>query len=279
MPHPLDDAFASFLKSNRAKMTVAPGERTNLNRRVPGLRRQEFAELAGLSVEYYTKLEQGRALNPSVSVLNAIADASDLDRSTRSYLYRIAVIESASGRVDPVSIPTELHQLIRSLSDTLPAFVLTPWTDVVASNAVGARAFGIDGRVEVTNVTRRLFLEPDAVALYGDWDEVARDQVAWLRYDLAHHRDEPRLSQLIEQMLEASELFAKFWNEHEVKPRSHGRRVINHPEVGVLDMFYTGLPLPADPRLTVVTWSAPKGSPTAVKLAELARSAAEQTAV
>ncbi|MCX4097510.1 helix-turn-helix transcriptional regulator [Nocardia sp. alder85J] len=265
----LDNAFSEFLRARRGRLVPEKYGFPPRGRRVSGLRRQEFAELAGLSVEYYTKLEQGRAVHPSAAVVAAIAEALDLDHTERDYLARLLRPDPELDE-PPLTLPSEVGQLLSSLGRVIPAFVITPATDVIAWNAVGGTVFHIDPEFAPVNVTERLFRNPLGRKLYGNWEQVAHDQVAWLRYDAVRHPGDRRLHRLVECMIEEDAHFRKFWRLHEVRPRSHGRRVINHADVGVLDMFYTAFPLPADPRLTIVTWSPLQGTETANNLAALA---------
>ncbi|KAA0021354.1 helix-turn-helix transcriptional regulator [Antrihabitans cavernicola] len=263
-------AFPEFLRARRASLDPESFGYSADGRRVPGLRRHEFAELVGLSVEYYTKLEQGRASNPSPAVVGAIADALDLGRSERDYLIGLDQLDDPTDE-PPWKVPNEVGQLVASLSEMVPAFVLTPATDVIAWNAVGGEAFCIAGRSPTQrNVARQLFMDAPTRAMYGDWERVVREQVAWLRYDTVRHPRYRALFALIEELLDQSPEFRKLWDRYEIRSRSHGRRLLDHPDVGVLDMYYTALPLPADPRLTIVTWSAAKSTETADKLHKLA---------
>lgn len=266
----LKRAFADFLRARRARLNPADYGLPERDRRVSGLRRQEFAELAGLSVEYYTKLEQGRAVRPSPSVLTSIAQVMRLDRAERTFLWHVAQLEDRQmDDEDGTPVPIPLQQLLKTLSDVAPSFVLTPATDIVARNAAGAAVFGDQPH----NVAARLFLDPSMRERYGEWETVARQQVAWLRFDMVEHFAERRLPELIEHILDRSETFARMWDLQEVERRSHGRRIFHHPEAGTLSMSYTALPLPADPRLTLVTWSAAENSDTADRLQKLVANA------
>jgi transcriptional regulator with XRE-family HTH domain len=264
------EELREFLRSRRARLApedvgLDPGAG---HRRVPGLRREELAQLAGVSVDYYVRLEQGR--NPSVSatVLDAIARALRLDDHETAHLFDLARPAPATR-----SQPQRVRAGVRVLLDGLetPAFVLGRRLDVLATNRM-ARALLCDFDAlpaRERNHARWVFLNPDARERYADWEAVARDNVAVLRMDAGRHPDDHELSTLIGELTIKSPDFARWWAAHDVLRQTHGTKRYRHPVVGELTIFYEALPLPDDPEQTLFVYSAEPGSPSSEALALL----------
>lgn len=262
-----------FLRSRRAR--IAP-EAVGLpvghgHRRVPGLRREELAMLAGVSVDYYVRLEQGRNTSVSASVLDAIARALQLDDHERTHLFDLAKPKAGARR--PAPPPQRVRPGIRVLLENFvtPAFVLGRRLDVLATNRM-ARALLCDFDAlpaRERNHARWVFLDPAARELYVDWDAVARDNVAVLRMDAGRHPDDPQLSELIGELTMKSPQFAGWWADHDVLRQTHGSKRYHHPVVGDLTVTYEALPLPDDPEQTLFVYSVEPGSPSAEALALL----------
>ncbi|TQS41961.1 helix-turn-helix transcriptional regulator [Cryptosporangium phraense] len=263
-----------FLRSRRARVqpsVAGPG------RRVPGLRREELAALAGVSVDYYVRLEQGRNLNPSDAVLDALARALELDDVERAHLSDLARPPAARRRRPPrraqrVSVAT--FQLLETLDATAsPALVLGRRMDVLAANRI-ARALIADFPALAArdrNYARFVFLDENARALHPDWAQVAADTVAVLRVDAGRYPDDPDLSALVGELSVKSEEFVRWWGDHRVLARTSGTKRYHHPVVGGLTLTYQALTLPEDPDQTLFAYTAAPGSPAqnALRLLEL----------
>ena len=267
------EELREFLRSRRAR--IAP-EDVGLpaghgHRRVPGLRREELAMLAGVSVDYYVRLEQGRNASVSGSVLDAIARALQLDEHERAHLFDLAKPTRAPRR--PAPRPQRVRPGMRTLLDNLvtPAFVLGRRLDILATNRM-ARALLCDFDAlppRERNHARWVFLDPAARELYLDWEAVARDNVAVLRMDAGRHPDDPELSELIGELTIKSPDFARWWSDHDVLRQTHGTKRYHHPVVGNLTVAYEALPLPDDAEQTLFVYSVEPGSPSAEALALL----------
>ncbi|MFC8272489.1 helix-turn-helix domain-containing protein [Streptomyces sp. NPDC057271] len=262
-----------FLHSRRSHLTPqAAGVRVHGRRRVPGLRREEVAELAGVSVVYYTRLEQGRATNPSDAVLNALARVLRLDTAERAHLYDLA--RPPRLRVAEPSIPQaqRVRPDVRRLLDAVgavPAYVLGPSMDVLAANDL-ARALFLDAAgdpASTPNIVRHIFLDATARSLYPHWDQVARQTVGFLRLSAARHAGDSRVGRLVEEVGELSPEFRTLWAAQEVREKTHGTKTFRHPVVGRFDLAYEALTLPGDDGQSLIVFTAPCAtSETALKL-------------
>ncbi|MTD52605.1 helix-turn-helix transcriptional regulator [Amycolatopsis pithecellobii] len=262
-------ALTAFLKARRAR--IAPesiGLPTAGRRRVAGLRREELAELAGVSVDYYVRLEQGRSPHVSDVVLEAVARALRLSAGETAHLKMLARPtergDSADGAVR--------EQLLRLLEATeAPAFILGRRTDVLAWNRPGDVVFGFSGQAKNDrNSARHVFTNPDAVAFYPDWSAVAAEIVAWLHLDAGRHPQDPELASLVGELSIASPEFRRLWARHDVYDRSSGSKRIQHPEAGILELQYEVLTMPGDPDLLITIMLATPGSSTEDSLRLLA---------
>jgi transcriptional regulator with XRE-family HTH domain len=265
--------LAEFLTSRRNRLDPdAAGIPIHGRRRVPGLRREEVAQLAGVSVDYYVRLEQGRAAHPSESVLEAIARALQLDEVERSHLHQLA--RPAPARRRPPArerVRPGLRQLLERL-ETVPAFVLGRRMDVLAWNRLGASLHAdFDGLPPgERNMARLIFLDPASVDHYPEWEQVARDTVGVLRGLAGRHPDDRPLAELIGELSMHSEQFRRWWAAGVVHRKTHGRKLIRHPVVGDLELHYETLQLPDAPDQMLVTYTAEAGSPSETSLALLA---------
>ncbi|GAA0233214.1 helix-turn-helix transcriptional regulator [Cryptosporangium japonicum] len=267
-----------FLRSRRARLTPETGgfSATGAGRRVPGLRREELAALAGVSVDYYVRLEQGRNLNPSDAVLDAIARALRLDDAERAHLFDLARPPAArrrrpARRAQHVSVAT--LQLLETLDVTAsPALVLGRRMDVLAVNRTG-RALVTDFPAlpaRERNYARFVFLDGTARDLHPDWESVAADTVAALRVDAGKYPDDPDLSALVGELSVKDEQFRRWWADHDVLVRTTGTKRYHHPVVGELTLTYQALGLPEDDQ-TLFVYTAPAGSPAQTALRLLAQ--------
>ena len=239
-------------------------------RRVPGLRREELALLAGVSVDYYVRLEQGRGgVHPSESVLAALAEALRLDPAERAHLYRLArpPIAPARRRSRPQRVRPQIQQLLDGFVG-IPAFVLGRRMDVLAWNELAARLH-VDFAAlppRLRNMPRLVFLDDASRHLYPDWEQVARETAAFLRFEAGAEPDDPDLHALVGELSTRSEAFRRAWARHDVREKSHGTKRFRHPVVGDLELHYETFALPADQRQTLVTYSAEPGSPSETAL-------------
>lgn len=269
--------LSDFLR--RARAAVDP-ERMGLPadvrvRRVPGLRREEVAYLAGVSTDYYTRLEQGRSINPSQGVLDAVARALDLAAAGRAHLSNLVAAGTgqAPERLAIMRIPRAgLRQLVDAL-DRQPALILGRRSEVVASNRL-AHALLTDFsqlRPRERNYTRWILLSPAARELFVDWAEQARVAVENLRLDVATYSEDPATWDLIEELREGSPEFRRWWEEHRVQQRTYGSKRMRHPLVGELILDYETLTFPGDPEIRLFVFTAEGGSPSRQAIERLAR--------
>ncbi len=266
-----------FLRSRRARRTPETSgfSATGAGRRVPGLRREELAALAGVSVDYYVRLEQGRDLNPSDAVLDAIARALRLDDAERAHLVDLARPPAARRRRPPrraQHVPVATHQLLETLDAAAsPALVLGRRMDVLAINRTG-RVLVADFPVLAArdrNYARFVFLDGNARDLHPDWESVAADTVAALRLDAGKYPDDPDLSALVGELSVKDERFRRWWAEHDVLMRTTGTKRYHHPVAGELTLTYQALALPEEDQ-TLFVYTAPAGSPSHTALRLLA---------
>jgi transcriptional regulator with XRE-family HTH domain len=233
----------------------------SVNRRVPGLRREELAQLAGVSVDYYTRLEQGRHQHPSHSVIEAVATAMGLDDAERAHLINLAR-DRVPARPPAQRVRRELLDLMDGLTGH-PAFIIGRRTDVLAANAL-ARALIADWHAmpaRERNYVRWLVLAPEARSLYPDWSTVAAEAVGTLRLDVGRYPDDPATRQLVGELAMKSEDFRRWWADHRVVERSHGTKRMRHPVVGELEIHYEAMNLPGDPDQTLFVYTTRAGSP------------------
>ncbi len=224
-------------------------------RRVPGLRREEVAQLAAVSTDYYTRLEQGRNISPSDGVLEAIADALQLDDAERAHLFDLAKpAPSASRRAAPVvqRARPQLRRMLDSLTDQA-GFILGRRGDVLATNHL-ARVLLADFDAmpyRDRNLTRWIILDPAARDLYVDWAKIAAEMTAILRLDAGRHPDDTRTAELVGELTMKSADFRRWWADHKVLNRTFGHKRFAHPVVGALSIDYEALTMPGDPDQTL----------------------------
>ncbi|MBP5888936.1 MULTISPECIES: helix-turn-helix transcriptional regulator [Streptomyces] len=265
-----------FLMSRRARITP---EQAGLpfvggNRRVEGLRREEVAMLAGLSVEYYTRLERGRLGGASESVLDAIARTLQLDDDERAHLYDLArnVAPGAPRRRPrPTSpITASVQQVLDSMS--VPAVVQNGRLDLLAANDLGRALYAdlFPAGKQPPNFARYVFLDPRAEAFYDDIDQAKNLLVAILRATAGRDPLDKQVSELIGELSVRSTDFGTRWAKHNVRRHSRGRKVVHHRAVGTLELVYDDFALPGDPHVTITTWTAAPGTPSADGLTLLA---------
>jgi transcriptional regulator with XRE-family HTH domain len=270
-----------FLRSRRARITPEDAglpPRSGI-RRVPGLRREEVAQLAGVSVDYYVRLERGRGTNVSEGVLDAVARALCLNDTERGHLFALAKPTRTRRRpMPPQRVRPGLYRILDTLTGN-PALVLGHRSDVLASNRL-ARALYTDFEAlpqRERNMARFVFLDPAARELYVDWERSARGTVASLHLHAGAHPDDPRLAELVGELSLRDGDFRRWWADHDVLNRSHGSKRYRHPLVGELTLDYEALNPTGDPEQTLGLHTAEPGSPSEDALRLLAAWSAPPT--
>ena len=262
-----------FLTTRRAKVTPdqAGLPAYGSNRRVSGLRREEVAMLAGVSVDYYTRLERGNLAGVSDGVLEALARALLLDEAERTHLFDLArtansTPSTARGRRRPSGpLRTGVQRILDAMT-MAPAYVRNGRLDVLGSNALGRAVFApmlapMSGTAARTpNIARFIYLDPAAQAFYQDWEQMARDTVSLLRAQAGHDPYDKALQDLIGELSTRSEVFATWWAAHNVRLHRSGVKRLRHPEVGDLELGYESMELTADQGLRLNAYSAEPGS-------------------
>ncbi|MFI9343019.1 helix-turn-helix domain-containing protein [Streptomyces sp. NPDC052773] len=275
--------LSEFLRTRRARLKPEDVGLPDYgrHRRVPGLRREELAQLAGVSVAYYTRLEQGNGRNVSAEVLDSIARALRLNDAEHSHLIHLAKPKQnkkrPAGRTQQVR--GALGQLLDSM-DGVPAYVVGRRSDVLAWNRMAAALFGDWGELpeRERNWARMVFLKPEYRDLFVDWEQKASDVVGYLRLDAGCHPDDPRLSALVGELSVKSGDFRRLWARHDVKEKTHGVKLLRHPLVGELTLSFETFRLGDDPEQSLVTYHAEPGSPSADALRLLASWGADAAA-
>ncbi|MFI5795129.1 helix-turn-helix transcriptional regulator [Streptomyces sp. NPDC051677] len=266
----MDGDLGDFLRSRRARIQPEEvGLPSHGRRRVPGLRREEVAQLAGVSVDYYIRLEQGRGPSVSDTVLDAVARVLRLDDTECAYLHAVARPRKPSERSAAPRVRAGVQLLLDSMERT-PAFVLDVRMDVLAWNALADAVFGYsrtspDGR----NIPRHVFLDPASRDFYPEWSAVAVQCVAHLRMQAGHHQDDRRLTSLVGELSLKSEDFRRMWADHPVRECAYGVKRIQHPVAGPLTFPYETLTITEDPNQSLLVYTPQPGSDTAERLALL----------
>lgn len=265
-----DNELGEFLRARRGDVDpAAVGFPDGGERRVPGLRREEVALLAGVSVDYYTRLEQGRERHPSDQVLDAVARVLHLDNHAASYLFRLA---QPAPHTATVTSPREVDPvLLDFVTDTVdaPATVTGPALDVLAANPLAEALYQGFGRFD--NLARMVFLDPAAARFYADWDAAARGVVSNLRAGAAPFRDDPNVRTIVGELTVRSPAFGAYWARREVRPRTNEHKHLRHPDVGELDLRYQAFNVADAPGQQVFVYTAQPGSPSADALRLLHR--------
>jgi transcriptional regulator with XRE-family HTH domain len=255
-----------FLASRRARITP---EQAGLpayggNRRVPGLRREEVALLAGVSVDYYTRLERGNFGGVSEAVLDALARALQLDEAERGHLFDLARAANTTARPRRRPVHQRVRPGIQRILDAMtdaPADLRNGRRDILAANRLGYALYSelfVDP-VRPANVARFLFLSPRAQDFFPDWDGTANDLVANLRTEAGRNPYDRGLQDLVGELSTRSQEFRTRWAAHNVRQHQTGRKRLHHPVVGDLELTYEVLELPADPGLALVVYGAEPG--------------------
>jgi transcriptional regulator with XRE-family HTH domain len=270
-------AMREFLASRRAKIRPEDaGLPAGGNRRVPGLRREELAALAGVSLSWYTRLERGDAVGVSDAVLDAIARTLRLDEVERSHLADLvrgaSGAPAASRRRTPAGAVRSTLQLVLDQMTDMPAIIQNDRTDILAMNALGKAMYAglIAGSEGQWNHARYLHLDPASQQFYPEWDQIADYSVAMLHVAAGRNPYDRELSNLIGELATRSDDFRARWAAHDVHEHQTGVKKVRHELVGDMSLIYQTLSLPGEPGLTMYLYTAEPGSPSADALRLLA---------
>jgi transcriptional regulator with XRE-family HTH domain len=259
-----------FLISRRARISPQqaglPAYGHGTRRRVQGLRREEVAMLAGISAEYYTRLERGNASGVSDEVLDAIAGTLQLDEAERAHLFDLFRAATTSRPTRRRPIQERVRPTIQRVLDamtTVPAYVRNGRLDILAANRLGAALYSpvLSSQPELPNMARFIFLNPQAQEFFAGWEGIASDAVAILRAEAGRDPYDRRLSDLIGELSTRSEDFRVRWAAHNVKFHRTGAKQLHHPVVGDLTLAYEALELPADRGQRILVYTAEPNSP------------------
>jgi transcriptional regulator with XRE-family HTH domain len=273
--------LSEFLRTRRARLKPEDVGLPDFgrHRRVPGLRREELAQLAGVSVAYYTRLEQGNGHNVSTEVLDAIARALRLTDAEHAHLTHLA--KPKQHRKKPAARAEQVRVSVQQLLDSIevPAYVSGLRSDILAWNRMAAALFGDWSELppHERNWARLVFLKPEYRELFTPWEQKAADMVAYLRMDAGCHPDDPRLSALVGELSVKSEEFRRLWATHDVKEKYYGVKHLCHPLVGDLTLNFETFPLSDGTEQLLATYHAEPGSPSAEALRLLASWGADAT--
>ncbi|MFC4867705.1 helix-turn-helix transcriptional regulator [Streptomonospora arabica] len=264
-----DNPMGRFLRARRGLVRPEDaGIPAGPRRRVAGLRREEVAMLAGVSTDYYVRLEQGRERHPSAQVVDALARTLDLGEDETSHLHRLALPlpgrRRRAARREQVS--ANLARMMAAWPQT-PALVLGRRLTVLAHNALGGALF--DGHAYSRDLVRLVFLDPDAREFYPDWEQVAANTVGGLRAAVGTDRDDPELVETVGELSLHSAEFRRLWARHDIRQKSHDTKRFRHPLVGELTLGYEALSVNSAPGQQLVVYHAEPGSPSAQALSLL----------
>ncbi|CAL9418937.1 helix-turn-helix transcriptional regulator [Streptomyces sp. enrichment culture] len=257
----------AFLRSRRARLTPADvGMAAGGGRRTPGLRREEVAVLAGVGVSWYTWLEQGRDINVSADVLDAVARVLRLDAAEREHLYLLAGLNPPQARPAERPVPAGIRRVVDGWLPR-PAYVIDRHWKLIAVNRAARLVFGYEESAHSCLVS--FFTSAHFRASLCGWEDAARQIVGQFRADAARYPDDPEFGRLAEDMCAASPAFAAVWAEHPVGSSTEGIKSLRHPVAGELTFDYTMLPVSDLPGARLLLHTPAEGTPTESRLAGL----------
>lgn len=272
----MSNELGEFLRSRRAQIRPEDvGFKAGRGRRVEGLRREEVAALASVSVDYVKRLERGK-IRPSEAVLGSLARALGLDADERRHLFTLAGKAASAHDLDHLEdVRPGLLRLLAAV-EPLPAFIVGPWLDLLAWNPTASALFcGFERRpAEERNMARLIFLDPEISKLFcaGGWDGSGLVAALRVRYESEH--PDRRVQELIAELKERSRVFDRLWEEHGVVKRMKGRKTFDHPEVGLIQLDWDRLTVPGAGGQVLMVYSAEAGTPAATALSLLSTLAA-----
>jgi transcriptional regulator with XRE-family HTH domain len=268
-----------FLRARRSELSPSDVDlpEGGTQRRVAGLRREEVAQLAAISTDYYTRLEQGR-IRPSAPVLSSLARVLRLDDDQRTYMYELAGTDTAaprSRRRAPQKVKPYLQRVLDHVD--VPAIVMTPTHDILAWNPLAAALMVDFGEIpeRERNFMRLLFTDPRMRSLYPDWEGLARAVVSYIRMEAARKPDDPRLAELVGDLSIRDEQFRQWWAGTRVAVKRRGTRTYDHPVVGEITLDWDALTSDAEPDQQLIVYTPEPGSRSEQAVGELAAWAAE----
>lgn len=274
------DAISEFLTTRRAKLTPEQVGLPDFGglRRVPGLRREEVALVAGMSSEYYKRLERGNATGVSDQVIDGVSRALRLNEAEHAHLHDLIRAANAGTRPQQRQRPARQTQLTPGLRQTIdamstvPVYVQNGRLDAIGTNAIGRALFSemLDDARPPANAARFLFLDARAQTFYRDWDAQTRQIVAVLRAEAGRSPFDRKLSDLVGELSTRSDLFRKLWGAHDVREHRTGLKNVHHPVVGDLDLTFQAMDLASERGLQMIVFSAEPGSVTHERLQLLA---------
>ncbi|WP_410566294.1 helix-turn-helix transcriptional regulator [Amycolatopsis sp. cmx-4-61] len=269
--------LGDFLRARREALTPSDvGLPEHGRRRVKGLRREEVAMLAGMSSDYYMRLEQGRESSPSAPVVDAVARALQLDAAATEHLWLL--VRPAEARVwrhsDGLPVSAQLRQLMDGWTGS-PAFVVGPALDILAANAMAAALH--EAFTPADNLARMVFVDPAGREFYREWERAAHSCVAELRAAYGHDPDNARIAQVVAELSARSPDFARLWDRHDVKPKTQESKHLRHPRVGELHIEFATFTVSGTASQQLVVYQAEPASPTAAAFEQLRALAAAST--
>ena len=265
------DELGEFVRTRRARISPElVGLDAGVRRRVPGLRREELAQLVHVSNDYVVRLEQGRIGRPSTDILEGLARALLLDEVERRHLFRLAAAGEPTAGGHGTDVRHGLALLVSSL-DPAPAVVLSRRLDLLVWNPTAEALLGPFGTE--LNYARLVFSDEATRALHADWDHAARETIALLRFAAARHPDDAALAGLIAELRASSDVAEGWWESHDVAQKRHGIKRYLHPVVGELKLHYEALLLPDDGDQLLTVYAAEPHTPDAERLAQLSEPA------
>jgi transcriptional regulator with XRE-family HTH domain len=268
--------LGAFLRARRSELGPSDVDlpEGGRQRRVAGLRREEVAQLAAISTDYYTRLEQGR-IGPSAPVLASLARVLRLDDDQRTYMYELVGTPAKSRRRAPQKVKPYLQRLLDRID--APAIVMTPTHDILAWNPLAAALMVDFAEIpeRERNFMRLLFTDPRMRSLYPEWEELARSVVSYIRMEAARKPDDPRLAELVGDLSIRDAQFRQWWAGTHVAVKRRGTRTYDHPVVGEITLEWDALTSDAEPDQQIIVYTPESGSRSEQALRELAVWAAE----